>query len=189
MLNFKVIGVVILGISSILFSGCTTQFSQPTNAACIKQLELLVYGPEPDRNWAFDVLGEEIPEGDINCAIGPNDRYAMSLFGRYHLLGAKTGENYKVAAKFLKAAAMPSSGYTQIYLAGFGSVPASFLSVKTGLSTSGDAEAQYLLGWIYANGLAGSVKEGKARKWLKRASSQGHDEAISLLQTLTTQEE
>lgn len=124
----------------------------------------------------------------LDCTIGPNDRYAMSLFAQYHLQEAKTEEDYKAAARFLKTAAMPSSGYSQIYVPGFGSVPASVQSIKTGPTTSGDSQAQYLLGWIYANGLTGKVKEGKARKWLKRAASQGHGEAISLLQTLETQE-
>ena len=173
------------GVILLILSGCATQFSQPTSAACLEFLELAVASESSEDT----VESSESPATEhLDCTIGPNDRYAMSLFGQYHLQEAKSEEDYKAAARFLKAAAMPSSGYSQIYVAGFGSVPASVQSIKTGPTTSGDSQAQYLLGWIYANGLTGKFKEGKARKWLKRAASQGHGEAISLLQTLTTQE-
>lgn len=90
-------------------------------------------------------------------------------------------EEYKNAAKILKSASKATSGYTQIYVPGFGSVPASVQAVKTGMASAGDAEAQYLLGYIYLNGFTGKIKEGKAKKYLKRAAAQEHIQAQELL--------
>jgi len=45
------------------------------------------------------------------------------------------------------------------------------------LAEQGDAEAQYSLGWFYANGYGVRVSPETAVKWWRRAGEQGHVEA------------
>jgi len=45
------------------------------------------------------------------------------------------------------------------------------------LAEQGDAEAQYHLGWFYANGYGLRVNPEKAVDWWRRAAEQGHAEA------------
>lgn len=103
----------------------------------------------------------------------------QSIFG---LDENSTPEDYKKPVKALKHAARPDSGYSQIYVPGFGSVPASVMGVKTRPVKLGDPVAQYLLWYIYSNGLTGKVKESKAKKYLKRAAVQGYTKAVAMME-------
>ncbi len=58
---------------------------------------------------------------------------------------------------------------------------AAALAPLTDAGEAGDAEAQYLLGKIHLDGLAGRADAGEALAWLERAVANRHREAAQML--------
>ncbi|MEE8294468.1 MAG: hypothetical protein V3R64_02035 [Sphingomonadales bacterium] len=115
------------------------------------------------------------------CAHRTNAPAPETLETNFGLTEISSAKDYKKVAKVLKNAATARSGYSQIYVPGFNNVSGFTMPVKTSASSTGDPVAQYLLGYIYANGLTGKVKTEKAKRNLERAAAQGHPQARELL--------
>ncbi|MEN8165861.1 MAG: sel1 repeat family protein [Pseudomonadota bacterium] len=49
------------------------------------------------------------------------------------------------------------------------------------LATNGNAQAQYTLGYLYANGLGVEKNDQQAMNWIQRAAAQGHKKALKAL--------
>lgn len=49
------------------------------------------------------------------------------------------------------------------------------------LATSGNAQAQYTLGYLYYNGQGIEKSDTQAMQWIQRAAAQGHEKAIQAL--------
>jgi TPR repeat protein len=49
------------------------------------------------------------------------------------------------------------------------------------LAASGNAQAQYTLGYLYFNGFGIEKSEVQAMQWIQRAAAQGHKKAIQAL--------
>jgi TPR repeat protein len=49
------------------------------------------------------------------------------------------------------------------------------------LAASGDADAQYTLGYLYFHGLGTQKSEAQAMNWIQRAAAQGHAKALQAL--------
>ena len=124
------------------------------------------------------------PVDYVRCRSEHGDRYAASEYARRLLAGEGVARNPEAAARLFEFAGMPDNGYTPVYMAGFGSVPAQTQMIKTRPATSGVAMAQFELGRMYLEGLGVKQSDKKAKKWLKRAAGQGHKEAARLLAAL-----
>ena len=49
------------------------------------------------------------------------------------------------------------------------------------LAASGNADAQYTLGYLYFHGLGTEKSEAQAMNWIQRAAAQGHAKALQAL--------
>ncbi len=49
------------------------------------------------------------------------------------------------------------------------------------LAASGNADAQYTLGYLYFHGLGTEKSEAQAMNWIQRAAKQGHSKALQAL--------
>lgn len=49
------------------------------------------------------------------------------------------------------------------------------------LAASGNAEAQYTLGYLYYHGLGVTKSETQAMSWIQRSAAQGYEKALSAL--------
>jgi TPR repeat protein len=49
------------------------------------------------------------------------------------------------------------------------------------LAAAGNAQAQYTLGYLYANGLGVEKNDQQAMNWIQRAAAQGHKKALQAL--------
>lgn len=113
------------------------------------------------------------------------DAFAQYEIGLIYERGTGTPGNLKKAAKWYKRAAARKSGTAPIYLAPVGNQRTGWvMPIKTGPTSRGDADAQYRLGLLYLKGRGVEKSPKKAKKWLKRAAKQGHQEAGWLLERL-----
>lgn len=190
MTKFRIIGVIVLGV--ILLSGgyfSPASFSQEVSeskASCVDTLDYVFAHhnlEKPSHNtkeWRsqFTFCDERVS--------GTAPEILKKVFD---LDENSSPEKYKRVAKILKSHAIPSNGRTQVYVPGFGNVGASVQSVRTGGVDMKDPVAQYIYGYIYANGLTGKVKIKRAKRFLGWAVQQGYAPAKELLDEIENGEQ
>ena len=116
------------------------------------------------------------------------DEFAQYEIGLIYEADTGTPGNLKKAAKWYKRAAARKSGAAPIYLAPVGNQRTGWvMPIKTGPTSPGDADAQYRLGLLYLDGRGVKQSRNKAKKWLKRAAKQGHQEAGWRLERLAAE--
>ncbi len=156
--------IIAAALAALMLSGCASSADQ--TAEC----ELQTTGLIPDQ------LASRACGGDA---------FAQYEIGLIYENGTDIPENLRKAAKWYKRAAARKSPTAPIYLAPVGNQRTGWvMPVQTGPVSPGDADAQYRLGLLYLKGRGVKQSRTKAKKWLKRAARQGHQEAGWLLERL-----
>lgn len=116
------------------------------------------------------------------------DEFAQYEIGLIYESGTGAPGDLKQAAKWYKRAAARKSGTAPIFLAPVGNQRTGWvMPIESGPASRGDADAQYRLGLLYLEGRGVEQSRKRAKKWLKRAAKQGHQEAAWLLERLESE--
>ena len=92
------------------------------------------------------------------------------------------------AAQWYESAADPRSGTTRVYIPAVGNQKhGQVLQLNPRPFSVGHADAQYRLGLLFLDGRGVKQSRKKAKKWLKRAARQGHQEAAQALERLESE--
>lgn len=119
------------------------------------------------------------------CLAKTGDEAAQYRLARAYETGEGIEADLHKAVKWYKRSGRPKSGQTPVYIAPVGGQSYGWvLNVTTGQASPGDPRAQFRLGEMYREGEGLRKSRSRARKWLKRAAAQGHEEAAQLLEKL-----
>ena len=123
----------------------------------------------------------------LACSDSQQAQYEVGLA---YETGAGVAADPEAAAKWYRKAATYHSGTTSLFVAPDAAGREKFgtaLEVRIGPRLDGYADAKYRLGLLYLEGRGVKQSRNKARKWLKRAARQGHDDAARALERLESE--
>lgn len=159
---------------------CLTACSTAPRENCLERLESVpktadgttLLSPDDQRVFGFHT-----------CMARQGHKPSMLWLGEQYEKGSKlvTADQEK-AFEFYLQAATDDPTRTSIYVPGIEGKPGTVMSFESHGATKGLAEAKYRVGLMYAEGRGTKQSDRLARRWMKRAATQGHAGAKAWLE-------